>query len=116
MTPTRSTPGSPYWTYEVEDHDEAPASARVLRTGITLTCLCTVLLVMAVGVTWYAPPKDPPRLLVRQGATTLCGEVVSTRPGTVVLKVDGVAVTVGLSRAESVTPVTTCPGGSSGTG
>jgi len=101
---------------EVEDHDEALASARVLRTGIALTCLCTVLLVTAVGVTWYAPPKDPPQLLIRQGGTTLCGEVVATRPGTVVLQVDGVAVTVGLSRTESVTPVTACPGASSGTG
>ncbi|MGY1577249.1 hypothetical protein [Streptomyces sp. MN13] len=94
---------------EVEDHDEALASARILRTGIALTCLCTALLVSAVGVTWYAPPKSPPGLVVRQGATSLCGEVVSARRGTVVLKVDGVATPVDLSRADSVTPVTSCP-------
>jgi hypothetical protein len=93
---------------EVEDHEEALASARFLRTGIVLTCLCTALLVTAVGVTWYAPPKDPPGLLIRQGATSLCGEVVSARRGTVELKVDGVATTVDLSRADSVTPVASC--------
>ncbi|MEU3252234.1 hypothetical protein [Streptomyces sp. NPDC006997] len=100
----------------LEDDDEALASARFLRTGITLTCLCTVLLVTAVGVTWYAPPKDPPRLLIRQGTTTLCGEVVSARRGTVVVETGGVAMTVDLSRAESVTPVATCPAAPSGTG
>ncbi|OKJ74664.1 hypothetical protein AMK31_31365 [Streptomyces sp. TSRI0107] len=94
---------------EVEDHDEALASARILRAGIALTCLCTALLVSAVGVTWYAPPKGPPGLMVRQGATSLCGEVVSARRGTVVLKVDGVATTVDLAQADSVTPVTSCP-------
>ncbi|MGW0826154.1 hypothetical protein [Streptomyces sp. NPDC002845] len=96
--------------FAVEDHDEALASARHLRNGIVLTCLCTSLLVAAVGVTWYSPPKDPPGLLIRQGGTTLCGEVVSTRRGTVVLKVDGVETTVDLTHADSVTPVTTCPG------
>ncbi|WP_329282296.1 hypothetical protein [Streptomyces sp. NBC_01451] len=101
---------------EVEDHDEALASARVLRAGITLTCLCTVLLVTAVGVTWYAPPRDPPGLMIRQGTTTLCGEVVSVRRGKVVVKIDGVAMTVDLSRAESVTPVASCPVASSGAG
>lgn len=101
---------------EVEDHDEALASARFLRTGIVLTCLCTALLVTAVGVTWYAPPKDPPGLMIRQGTATLCGEVVSARRGTVVVKVDGVAMTVDLSRAEAVTPVVSCPAASPGTG
>ncbi|MEU6090724.1 hypothetical protein ABZ865_28735 [Streptomyces sp. NPDC047085] len=94
---------------EVEDHEEALASARFLRTGIVLTCLCTALLVTAVGVTWYAPPKDPPGLLIRQGGTSVCGEVVSARRGTVELKVDGVATTVDLSKADSVTPVASCP-------
>ncbi|MBQ0826717.1 hypothetical protein [Streptomyces tagetis] len=93
----------------VEEHDEALSSARSLRDGIALTCLCTALLVAAVGVTWYAPPKDPPGLLVRQGGTTLCGEVVSTARGSVVLKVDGVRTTVPLARADSVTPVASCP-------
>ncbi|QQM38310.1 hypothetical protein [Streptomyces liliifuscus] len=45
--------------FAVEDHEEALASARYLRNGIVLTCLCTGLLVGAVGVTWYAPPKGP---------------------------------------------------------
>ncbi|MER6630384.1 hypothetical protein ABT301_19495 [Streptomyces sp. NPDC000987] len=101
---------------EVEDHDEALTSARFLRTGISLTCLCTALLVSAVGVTWYAPPKDPPGLMIRHGATTLCGEVVSARRGTVVLKVDGVAMTVRLAGADSVTPVASCSAASSPAG
>ncbi|MGW1037139.1 hypothetical protein ACWD4Z_33715 [Streptomyces antibioticus] len=106
LSATDDTSGPPL---EVEDHDEALASARTLRTGIILTCLCTVLLATAVGVTWYAPPKDPPALIIRQGATTLCGEVLSTRHGVVVLKVDGVAVTVDLAQSTSLTPTTTCP-------
>ncbi|MFG3236401.1 hypothetical protein ACGFZG_32280 [Streptomyces antibioticus] len=106
MSATDDTSGPPL---EVEDHDEALASARTLRTGIILTCLCTVLLATAVGVTWYAPPKDPPALIIRQGATTLCGEVLSARHGVVVLKVDGVAVTVDLAQSTSLTPTATCP-------
>ncbi|MEU9879080.1 hypothetical protein [Streptomyces phaeochromogenes] len=96
--------------FAVEDHEEALASGRYLRNGIVLTCLCTGLLVAAVGVTWYAPPKDPPGLLIREGGTTLCGEVVSARRGSVVLKADGVETTVDLAQADSVTPVPTCPG------
>ncbi|MER6560686.1 hypothetical protein ABT300_23730 [Streptomyces sp. NPDC001027] len=99
---------------EVEDHDEALASACVLRAGITLTCLCTALLVTAVGLTWYVALRGPPGLMIRQGTTTLCGEVVSARRGMV--KIDGVAMTVALSRAESVTPVASCPVASSGAG
>lgn len=44
---------------EVEDHDEALASARHLRAGIILTCLCTALLVTAVGVTLVRPAEEP---------------------------------------------------------
>ncbi|MFI6274669.1 hypothetical protein [Streptomyces sp. NPDC050988] len=46
-------------------------------------------------------------LLIRQGGTILCGEVVSARRGAVVLKADGVESTVDLAQADSVTPVPT---------
>lgn len=104
-----ASPGGAVRPFSVEDHDETLASARSLRIGITLTCLCTALLAAAVGVTWYAPPKDPPQLLIRQGGTTLCGTPTAAARGTVVLKVNGVTSTVDLAGADSVTPVASCP-------
>jgi len=78
--------------------------------AVTAGLLLLAALVAAVGVTWYAPPKDPPGLSIRQGGTTRCGEVVSARRGTVGLKADGVETTVDLAQADSVTPVPTCRG------
>ncbi|GAB3940770.1 hypothetical protein GCM10027614_24980 [Micromonospora vulcania] len=46
------------------DHQEALAAVRMLRTGVRLVLLCTVLLVAAVGVTWYAPARPDPTAAV----------------------------------------------------
>ncbi|MGA5507295.1 hypothetical protein [Streptomyces umbrinus] len=47
---------------------------------------------------------------VGTGGRPFAVEVVSVRRGIVVLKADGVEMTVDLARAESVTPVPTCAG------
>jgi|HubBroStandDraft_1064217.scaffolds.fasta_scaffold297823_1 hypothetical protein len=39
----------------IGDHIEALAAARALRVGIVLVYCCAILLVCAVGVTWYGP-------------------------------------------------------------
>jgi hypothetical protein len=40
---------------EALDHDEALRTAVALRIGIVLALVCLVLLVAAVGMTWYGP-------------------------------------------------------------
>jgi hypothetical protein len=94
---------------ELADHSEAVAAARALQWGIGLTLLCTAFLASAVAATWYAPPRKPPALLVRQGPTTWCGVVKSASHGTVVLSVDGESTTIDLAKADFVRPVTSCP-------
>lgn len=59
----------------LDDHAEALASAGSLRQGIGLTIACAVLLVVAVGLTWYGPPKAVPEPGVSTIKTGLCGRV-----------------------------------------
>ena len=57
---------------------EIHGSERALWYGVLLSFSCVVLLVGAVGLTWYGPPKDKPRLEIRLiGGTRYCGEVVA---------------------------------------
>jgi hypothetical protein len=44
----------------IADHEEALAAAHALRRGIALTLVCAVLLVGAVGTTWYGPAHAKP--------------------------------------------------------
>jgi hypothetical protein len=51
-------------------HTEALAAARSLRQGIVATTLCAGLLVSAVAVTWYGPPKADPAPHPKTESTT----------------------------------------------
>ncbi|GIJ77411.1 hypothetical protein SAMN05443287_112140 [Micromonospora phaseoli] len=42
------------------EHREAVVAARALRVGVWLVLTCTILLIAAVGVTWYAPGRSDP--------------------------------------------------------
>jgi hypothetical protein len=88
---------------------EANASAAALRRGVVLSFLCTALLCAALGLTWYGPAKDKPRIEVRQidGSVT-CGDVVSVADGKLVLKTDLGQLTVDLTRANGIAAVDSC--------
>lgn len=66
VTPVTALPPLP-----AGDHQEAVAAVRALRTGVLLVLLCAALLVAAVGVTWYGPPRTGP--FVQVGPGTVCG-------------------------------------------
>ena len=66
---------------------EANASTRALTWGVVLSFGCTALLCAAVGLTWYGPTKDKPRLEVRlTNGSVFCGEVVSLAAGKLAFK------------------------------
>lgn len=62
--PPSITPTSRSLMRSVADHGEALAAARALRCGIALTLGCVILLVAAVGVTWYGPVRDQTELQI----------------------------------------------------
>jgi hypothetical protein len=88
---------------------EADASARSLSRGVVLSFLCTALLCAAVGLTWYGPAKDKPRIEVRSANGTLqCGEVVSVAAGRLTLKTPQGQIVVDLTRADGLRAVESC--------
>ncbi|MGD9525605.1 MAG: hypothetical protein AB7V44_02330 [Pseudonocardia sp.] len=88
---------------------EADASARALTRGVVGSFLCTALLCAAVGLTWYGPAKDKPRIEVRLlNGSVQCGEVVSVAAGQLALRTAQGQVTVDLAQANGLNPVETC--------
>ncbi|GAA2680192.1 hypothetical protein [Nonomuraea recticatena] len=94
-----------------DDHDEAMRARRALDRGIVLTLLCTALLVAAVGVTWYGPAKDAPRLQVTTPDGDVCGSIVRMARGTLTLKTAGGETGVELATTTGIRAVETCPTG-----
>ncbi|MFG2214450.1 MULTISPECIES: hypothetical protein [unclassified Streptomyces] len=90
------------------DHTEALRAAQALARGVPLTLCCAALLIAAVGITWYGPSKEGPRVSVTTPAGTVCGEPLRTREGRMTLKTDTGRVTADLTRATAVHPVTSC--------
>ncbi|MET7878876.1 hypothetical protein ABZS52_18325 [Micromonospora profundi] len=88
---------------------EADLSQRALSRGVVLTLVCVVFLAAAVGLTWYGPAKDKPRLEVRpvQGGTQ-CGEVVSVSAGQLVLKTPQGRLTIDLTQVNGLAAVDSC--------
>ncbi|MEV8451276.1 hypothetical protein AB0467_01415 [Streptomyces sp. NPDC052095] len=89
-------------------HTEALHAARALARGIPLTLCCAALLTTAVGITWYGPAKEGPFLSVTTPAGTLCGEPLSTAPGSVTLRTGTGRFTADLTLATAVRAVTSC--------
>jgi hypothetical protein len=88
---------------------EANASARALRWGVVLSFLCTAFLCAALGLTWYGPAKDKPRIEVRQtDGSVACGEVVSLADGKLVLKTAQGQLSVDMTKANGLNPVDSC--------
>ncbi|MDK0520683.1 hypothetical protein [Streptomyces sp. ML-6] len=90
------------------DHTEALRAARALARGVPLTLCCAALLTAAVGITWYGPPKEGPRVSVTTPDGTVCGEPLRTAGGRMTLRTDAGRVTADLGRATAVRAVTSC--------
>lgn len=93
----------------VHDHQEALASARLLRRGIVATFAFTALLVAGLAFTWYGPEKASPALRIDQlDGVSLCGTVVRAGAGTLVLKTPSGERTVRLDETVGLQPVPSC--------
>ncbi|QGN48115.1 hypothetical protein ACN26Y_18660 [Micromonospora sp. WMMD558] len=91
------------------DHLDALASTAALRRGIAATLGCTLLLVAAVGATWYGPEREKPSLQVTTSAGAVCGSVVRLNRGVLVLKTTAGEVATDLTTALTITAVGKCP-------
>ncbi|SCG42404.1 hypothetical protein GA0070609_1168 [Micromonospora echinaurantiaca] len=103
VTPVAALPPPP-----TGDHQEAVAAVRALRTGVGLVLLCAALLVAAVGVTWYGPPRTGPFVQVGTGAGAVCGTVTATAAGTLTIRTATGPVQVPLTDATTVKAVPAC--------
>jgi hypothetical protein len=93
----------------VADHVEAANSVRALRWGIRATLGCTLLLIVAVGFTWYGPEKAKPAVQVTTPTGTLCGTVVRLTHGTLVVKTKAGEVSADMSATLTLQAVDSCP-------
>ncbi|MGH3898685.1 MAG: hypothetical protein ACRDTA_10620 [Pseudonocardiaceae bacterium] len=92
----------------VAQHIEALDAARNLRRGIVATTLCAGLLVSAVAITWYGPPRANPMLRLKTQENTQCGAVVRLGSGAVVLATAQGEQTIPLQAIQTIAPVAEC--------
>lgn len=89
------------------DHREAISSVRALKQGIGLALALGLLLIAAVGVTWYGPGKGLV-LRVNQGGSSDCGVPQTLSNGNLVLMVSGRDVAIDFARVTAIVPADTC--------
>ncbi|MBA2807792.1 hypothetical protein E0500_010310 [Streptomyces sp. KM273126] len=94
---------------EAGDHLETLSTVRALRLGILLTLVCGAALVGSVGLTWYGPVTEDPRLVVRTNSDSVCGKALRISDGRLTLKTETGEMTVSLSDVVSLGAVDTCP-------
>lgn len=104
VTATRDLPSG-----RAADHLETLASAKALRRGIAATLACALLLIGAVGITWYGPEKTKPALQIMTPTGTTCGSAMRLDNGTLVLKTKAGEVSANLSTAIALQAVEKCP-------
>ncbi|MFK0136301.1 hypothetical protein [Streptomyces murinus] len=93
----------------VLDHLEALTSARLLRRGTVATLACAGLLVAGVALTWYGPAHAQPVLQIDQSdGSSLCGSVIRTGHGILVLSTASGERTVLLTDTVGLRPVPAC--------
>jgi hypothetical protein len=93
----------------VEPGGARAASRHSLRRGILAAFLSMAVLVTAVGITWYGPEREGPKLLIRDSTAVYCGATVRTDGGAIELKTSKGQVAVKLSDIRSVEAVDQCP-------
>ena len=97
------------WPRGMADHLEAKAAVRALRRGIVMSLGCAALLVAAVGITWYGPPKDAPGLEIVTPGMTICGQVMRIGSETIRIGTEAGEVSVELNQIRSIQPLASCP-------
>lgn len=75
-------PAQSFRSIAATTHAEALSAARALRRGVALTGVCALLLVMAVGATWYGPAAQGPVLRITTPAGNQCGVLMRSRDNT----------------------------------
>ena len=104
----RPTKGLGRW--DTAEHREAVAAARSLRRGITGALACAVVLVIAVGVTWYGPSRNNGsyvRLVTRSGSW--CGNTANLAGSRMRLEAPSGPVVPPVSDVLDITSAKTCP-------
>ncbi|WP_134765093.1 hypothetical protein [Nocardioides sp. 1609] len=94
---------------DVTDHAEAVSTMTALKTGLGFAVAAFVLLLVAVGATWYGPDADGPRIKVTGKDIDWCGVPQTTSSGVLKLKVDGQPVNIDLSDVDRIEAVDSCP-------
>jgi hypothetical protein len=82
-----------------------------LRSGIVLTFVAVAVLALATSSSWW--PRDATAEAFVEVSTqggTVCGRLVESEPGTVVVEAGGQRVTLPLQQVVSLQPVTDCQG------
>jgi peptidoglycan/LPS O-acetylase OafA/YrhL len=97
------------WPAGMADHLEAKAAVRALRRGIVMSLGCAALLVAAVGITWYGPPKDAPPLQIVSPGMTICGQVIRLGSEMISIGTEAGEVSVELNQIRSIRPLESCP-------
>ena len=91
------------------DRIEALTAAKALTWGVVLAYCCAVLLVLAVGSTWYGPGKQElVQVVLPSGAP--CGELQKLSRGTLTLKTSAGLTDVSMTQATGLQMVDQCPG------
>lgn len=89
---------------EVKDSEDA------LIHGLVIGALSLAFIVSAVGITWYAPEKEPPKLkLTMRSGTVVCGKAESVINNKVNLKSANGPATFDLTDIAGLQPVDRCP-------
>jgi hypothetical protein len=90
------------------DHLEALRAARNLWWGILLMVVFVVLLVTALGITWYGPGRAEPRLRIRTDGGEMCGRVALAQRGQLTIDTVAGRVVVDMDRVTAMRPVDAC--------
>jgi hypothetical protein len=91
------------------DAAEAAQGVSALRLGIRMSLACACLLVAAVALTWYGPPKQQPQVqVVTTSGETVCGFVTRTAHGAMTLETGTGTRNISLSLITGIQAVSVC--------
>ncbi|MFD6420994.1 hypothetical protein [Streptomyces sp. NPDC060198] len=108
--PLGSVPAGGRATRSAIEHRETVKALSAVRRGIALSLGCAVLLVAAVGATWYGPAAKEPALEVTSpGTSSVCGSVTRVARGTIWLKSGKTTVEIPLAEVTRLRTVEACP-------
>jgi NADH:ubiquinone oxidoreductase subunit 5 (subunit L)/multisubunit Na+/H+ antiporter MnhA subunit len=92
------------------DRTLARETMRDLRVGLVVALGGAVLLVVAVGLTWYGPSSSGPQIeVIEQSGATWCGEPVRASSGRMTLQSDGQEVEFDVTTVARLRAVPACP-------